>query len=141
MHTAAPAHRPCRPQAAAARVSEALACPCVADLKHGPCGAAFVTAFSCFHLSTSQPRGCDCLAANLAFAVSRPKGSGGGAAAGQRPAVADRRVPGCCRTRERLQVVPLGAPTAAPPHPGPPQACLRSHPGAAGGSGASTGGQ
>lgn len=77
MHTAAPAHRPCRPQAAAARVSEALACPCVADLKHGPCGAAFVTAFSCFHLSTSQPRGCDCLAANLAFAVSRPRAAAG----------------------------------------------------------------
>jgi len=41
----------------------------VADLKRGPCGNSFVTAFSCFHLSTAQPRGCDCLAANIAFAV------------------------------------------------------------------------
>jgi hypothetical protein len=52
-------------------VTEALACPCVADLKGGPCGPLFVAAFSCFHLSTSQPRGCDCLQTDLALAVSR----------------------------------------------------------------------
>jgi hypothetical protein len=29
-----------------------------------------VLAFSCFHRSTADPRGCDCLQDNLAFAVS-----------------------------------------------------------------------
>ena len=56
-------------QAQAGRVAEALACPCVSDLKRSTCGDKFVQAFSCFHLSTSQPHGCDCLQANLAFAV------------------------------------------------------------------------
>ena len=64
-----PAPHDPRGQAKAARVAEALGCPCVADLKRGPCGPSFVSAFSCFHLSRAEPRGCDCLAVNLAFAV------------------------------------------------------------------------
>jgi hypothetical protein len=72
-----PRVHPARPQARQAkRVSDALACPCVTDLKRGPCGTPFVAAFSCFHLSTAEPRGCDCLAANLAFAVRRAGGRG-----------------------------------------------------------------
>lgn len=30
------------------KVDEALNCPCVSDLKEGPCGLTFVKAFSCF---------------------------------------------------------------------------------------------
>ena len=40
-------------------------------LKDGPCAATFLTAFTCFHRSRALPKGCDCLRANLAFAVSR----------------------------------------------------------------------
>lgn len=29
-------------------ISEALSCPCVSDLKEGPCGGDFVNSFSCF---------------------------------------------------------------------------------------------
>ena len=29
-------------------IQDALDCPCVADLKEGPCGPAFVGAFSCY---------------------------------------------------------------------------------------------
>lgn len=36
-------------------VEEALACPCIADLKDGPCGAPFVAAFSCFLRSQAAP--------------------------------------------------------------------------------------
>ena len=34
------------------KVQKALDCPCVADLKTGPCGSGFVDAFSCFLRST-----------------------------------------------------------------------------------------
>ncbi|GBF89086.1 hypothetical protein Rsub_01803 [Raphidocelis subcapitata] len=74
-------------EAKAARVSEALGCPCVADLRRGPCGSSFVTAFSCFHLSAAEPRGCECLAVNLAFAAclrAHPDAAGGGGG-GERP--------------------------------------------------------
>lgn len=30
------------------QIDEALACPCVEDLRSGPCGKTFVAAFSCF---------------------------------------------------------------------------------------------
>ncbi|GMH33115.1 hypothetical protein BSKO_00949 [Bryopsis sp. KO-2023] len=43
-------------------VEEALACPCVADLRDGPCGSAFVSSFSCFLRSTETEKGMDCLA-------------------------------------------------------------------------------
>lgn len=38
-----------------ARIEEALACPCVADLRDGPCGSAFVAAFSCFLRAQAGP--------------------------------------------------------------------------------------
>jgi len=37
------------------RVEEALACPCVADLRDGPCGPSFVNAFSCFLRAQAGP--------------------------------------------------------------------------------------
>lgn len=30
------------------KVEDALACPCLDDLKEGPCGKSFIAAFSCF---------------------------------------------------------------------------------------------
>ena len=48
-------------------IADALDCPCVADLKGGPCGPAFVQAFVCFHKSKSTPKGNDCYERNLAF--------------------------------------------------------------------------
>ena len=36
------------------KAEEALACPCVADLKAGPCGNSFVQAFTCFLTSTEE---------------------------------------------------------------------------------------
>ena len=38
------------------KVEEALACPCVADLKEGPCGKVFVEAFSCYVKSTAEDK-------------------------------------------------------------------------------------
>ena len=39
-----------------AKVQKALDCPCVADLKNGPCGGQFVNAFSCFLRSTEEEK-------------------------------------------------------------------------------------
>jgi len=36
-------------------IEEAIACPCVADLRDGPCGASFVAAFSCFLRAQAGP--------------------------------------------------------------------------------------
>ena len=36
-------------------IEEALACPCIADLKDGACGDSFVAAFSCFLWSQAAP--------------------------------------------------------------------------------------
>lgn len=55
------------------RIVQALECPCVADLKAGPCGELFVTTFTCFQRSRAEPKGCDCLDVSLAFAVSSPE--------------------------------------------------------------------
>ncbi|KAK9821127.1 hypothetical protein WJX81_003816 [Elliptochloris bilobata] len=44
-------------------VEEALSCPCVDDLKDGPCGKSFVAAFSCFIRSTADEKGTDCMEA------------------------------------------------------------------------------
>ena len=30
------------------KIEEALACPCIDDIKAGPCGTSFVNAFACF---------------------------------------------------------------------------------------------
>ncbi|KAL6651081.1 hypothetical protein ACP70R_010006 [Stipagrostis hirtigluma subsp. patula] len=43
------------------KVQKALDCPCVADLKNGPCGGQFVNAFSCFLRSTEEEKGSDCV--------------------------------------------------------------------------------
>uniref|UniRef100_A0A0E0DGF5 CHCH domain-containing protein n=1 Tax=Oryza meridionalis TaxID=40149 RepID=A0A0E0DGF5_9ORYZ len=41
------------------KVQKALDCPCVAELKNGPCGSQFVDAFSCFLKSTEEEKGRD----------------------------------------------------------------------------------
>jgi hypothetical protein len=71
------------------RIAQALDCPCVQNLKQGPCGELFVTTFTCFHKSRAEPKGCDCLDVSLAFAVSRggqweQEGGGGGGGAVRR---------------------------------------------------------
>ncbi|KAL3682911.1 hypothetical protein R1sor_000933 [Riccia sorocarpa] len=38
-----------------------LACPCLDDLKQGPCGQKFQDAFRCFVLSKEAERGAECL--------------------------------------------------------------------------------
>jgi intermembrane space import and assembly protein 40 len=43
------------------KVQKALDCPCVAELKNGPCGSQFVDAFSCFLKSTEEEKGSDCV--------------------------------------------------------------------------------
>lgn len=57
-------------QALDRRIAEALDCPCVEDLKSGPCGELFVNTFTCYQKSRAEPKGCDCLDVSLAFAVS-----------------------------------------------------------------------
>lgn len=37
------------------------ACPCLGGMATGPCGVEFREAFSCFHYSTAEPKGSDCL--------------------------------------------------------------------------------
>lgn len=41
-------------------VARALACPCVADLRDGPCGASFVQAFTCFLKVKGEDKGTVC---------------------------------------------------------------------------------
>ncbi|KAM0838047.1 hypothetical protein ACQ4PT_061238 [Festuca glaucescens] len=48
------------------KVQKALECPCVADLKSGPCGSGFIDAFSCFLRSTEEEK----FTSFLAFLVS-----------------------------------------------------------------------
>merc|ERR1712029_1046650 len=36
-------------------------CPCLGGMAVGPCGVEFRDAFSCFHYSTEEPKGKDCL--------------------------------------------------------------------------------
>jgi len=36
-------------------------CPCLGGMAVGPCGVEFREAFSCFHYSTEEPKGKDCL--------------------------------------------------------------------------------
>lgn len=35
-------------------------CPCLGGMATGPCGVEFREAFSCFHYSTTEPKGSDC---------------------------------------------------------------------------------
>lgn len=43
------------------KIEAALACPCLGDLKEGPCGPVFVHAFGCFIRSEHEDKGMDCL--------------------------------------------------------------------------------
>lgn len=38
------------------KVEQALACPCLDDLKEGPCGTSFIAAFSCFLKSRADEK-------------------------------------------------------------------------------------
>ena len=40
------------------KVERALACPCISDLKEGPCGLPFVAAFTCFLKSQDNEKAC-----------------------------------------------------------------------------------
>lgn len=40
------------------KVEQALACPCLDDLKEGPCGSSFIAAFSCFLKSRADEKVC-----------------------------------------------------------------------------------
>ncbi|KAJ7954643.1 mitochondrial intermembrane space import and assembly protein 40 [Quillaja saponaria] len=44
-----------------AKAQKALECPCIADLRSGPCGDQFSEAFLCFLKSTSEEKGSDCV--------------------------------------------------------------------------------
>ncbi|KAK7389667.1 hypothetical protein VNO78_24902 [Psophocarpus tetragonolobus] len=48
-------------QSIEAMAQKALECPCVADLRTGPCGSQFSEAFLCFLKSTSLEKGSDCV--------------------------------------------------------------------------------
>lgn len=44
-----------------AKAQRALECPCVADLRKGPCGIQFSEALVCFIKSTAEEKGSDCV--------------------------------------------------------------------------------
>ncbi|KAL0541591.1 hypothetical protein IC582_021644 [Cucumis melo] len=44
-----------------AKANRALECPCIADLRKGPCGVQFSDAFLCFFKSTAEEKGSDCV--------------------------------------------------------------------------------
>merc|ERR1711907_743647 len=44
-----------------------LDCPCVQEIKKGPCGDAFVVAFTCFIESQEETKGMDCVEQFLAM--------------------------------------------------------------------------
>ncbi|KAG5541906.1 hypothetical protein RHGRI_021661 [Rhododendron griersonianum] len=43
------------------KAQKALECPCIADLRKGPCGTQFSGAFLCFLKSTAEEKGSDCV--------------------------------------------------------------------------------
>eukprot|EP00249_Psilotum_nudum_P009064 c21685_g1_i1 orf=763-1182(-) len=49
------------------KAQRALECPCVADLRDGPCGKSFSEAFVCYIKSTSEEKGSDCVHQFLAM--------------------------------------------------------------------------
>eukprot|EP00897_Mesotaenium_endlicherianum_P005477 jgi/Mesen1/4958/ME000248S04240 len=49
------------------RARRALACPCVAELRDGPCGESFVEAFTCYIKSKADEKGSDCIKPFLAM--------------------------------------------------------------------------
>ncbi|KAI3419942.1 CHCH domain-containing protein [Psidium guajava] len=44
-----------------AKAQKALECPCIADLRSGPCGNQFSESFVCFLKSTAEEKGSDCV--------------------------------------------------------------------------------
>ncbi|XP_004297701.1 PREDICTED: mitochondrial intermembrane space import and assembly protein 40-A [Fragaria vesca subsp. vesca] len=44
-----------------AKAQKALECPCIADLRKGPCGLPFSEAFLCYLKSTVAEKGSDCV--------------------------------------------------------------------------------
>lgn len=42
-------------------IEKALACPCIAGMKEGPCGSVFLEAYKCFLRSETEPQGMDCM--------------------------------------------------------------------------------
>ncbi|KAA8541435.1 hypothetical protein F0562_025398 [Nyssa sinensis] len=44
-----------------AKAQKALECPCIADLRNGPCGTQFSEAFLCFLKSTAEEKGSECV--------------------------------------------------------------------------------
>ncbi|CAN6245258.1 unnamed protein product [Urochloa humidicola] len=42
-------------------VQKALECPCLDDLKRGPCGSQFIDAFLCYLKSNKEEKGSDCV--------------------------------------------------------------------------------
>ncbi|PKA59636.1 hypothetical protein AXF42_Ash018103 [Apostasia shenzhenica] len=49
------------------KAQRALECPCVADLRKGPCGTQFSEAFVCFIKSTAEEKGSDCVGPFIAL--------------------------------------------------------------------------
>ncbi|XP_020574179.1 mitochondrial intermembrane space import and assembly protein 40 homolog [Phalaenopsis equestris] len=49
------------------KAQRALECPCVADLRKGPCGSHFSEAFVCFIKSTAEEKGSDCVSPFVAL--------------------------------------------------------------------------
>lgn len=44
-----------------AKAQKALECPCIQNLRSGPCGSQFSEAFLCFMKSTAEEKGSDCV--------------------------------------------------------------------------------
>ncbi|EPS58514.1 hypothetical protein M569_16299, partial [Genlisea aurea] len=44
-----------------AKAQKALECPCISQLRSGPCGTPFSDAFLCFLKSTAEEKGSDCV--------------------------------------------------------------------------------
>ncbi|XP_024959951.1 mitochondrial intermembrane space import and assembly protein 40 homolog [Cynara cardunculus var. scolymus] len=44
-----------------AKAQKALECPCIQNLRSGPCGSQFSAAFLCFLKSTAEEKGSDCV--------------------------------------------------------------------------------
>eukprot|EP00252_Welwitschia_mirabilis_P012766 TRINITY_DN28248_c0_g1_i1.p1 TRINITY_DN28248_c0_g1~~TRINITY_DN28248_c0_g1_i1.p1 ORF type:complete len:131 (+),score=23.87 TRINITY_DN28248_c0_g1_i1:218-610(+) len=51
----------------AKKIEKALECPCVAELRNGPCGGAFTDSFICFMKSAAEEKGSDCVFPFLAL--------------------------------------------------------------------------
>lgn len=49
------------------KAQKALECPCVAELRDGPCGEAFTEAFLCFIKSQAEEKGSDCVSPFIAL--------------------------------------------------------------------------